>query len=1015
MALFIGAVLLLSLFANPPNGETGAPGESTCSSCHSLNGNTQDGVIDLTGMPDLIEPNTQYTLTVTNSNPDGEAALAGFQVTILNSGNMKAGNITAPSAGSTTQTSAGRQYWEHNPAQMYPGSNTVTWTATWTSPSMPANTMITWYMAGNIADGSGTNNGDLIMTASGTGMLNGGGSALAVSITSSTNVLCNGQNTGSATATATGGVTPYVYSWSNGGSGTTINNLAAGTYTVTVTDNAASTATASVTITQPPLLVFNSPSITNVFCNGGNNGSITASASGGESPYFFNWSNGGSGSTISNLTAGSYTVTVTDDNECTKTATYVVSQPAVIVINLSNLEHESCDGENDGAITITVSGGVAPFFAEWSNGFIGMSISDLAPDTYSVTVTDNNDCTKTASFTINPGGVVDVTLNNITHVTCNGGNNGSISVTAIGGVPPYTYLWSNGGTTSTISGLTVGSYLVTATDSHGCAVVKGYTVNQPSAINIQIMQPTQNLCAGDSTADLTSTVTGGVGPYTSLWSNGVSGLNNSNLHAGTYTITITDASACTATNAATIVDPLQLVVTVTTTDETSVGANDGTATALTTGGTGSITYLWSNGATTPTIIGLAPGTYCITITDMNVCTATACGQVDVFGCSLDVVLGNDATICDGDSTIIHSTVMGASGTVTYLWSDGSTGDSIIVSSGDEYCLTITDGAGCQDADCITIIGIIILDLSCPVTNESAPGANDGAINCEASGIVSYIWSNGATTPGISGLAPGEYCVTITTNSGCTKAQCFNVQPGNCQMSVNSTQTNVSCNGDSTGSLILSVTGGVAPITYTWSNGNTTASNTNLAAGNYDATVSDALGCVQNLAFTITEPPALSITVDSVAPTLNSNSGLIWITANGGIPPYTYLWSDPVGANQAVEDLNNLSNTGYYAVTLTDAAGCTTSLDSIFVGSTVSTNTAPQFKALKVYPVPTNDVLIIDMETPITEALISGADGRLYKRILNPASNRLDVGELESGWYIIRISDGASWYIARMVK
>ncbi len=1016
ITLLAGIVLLLSFSANPPNGNTGAPGEGLCSNCHTLNGGTQNGSITVTGMPALIEPNTAYVLTVTNSNPNGIAVLAGFQVTILNSSNTIAGSITMPSSGSTVQLSNGRQYWEHNPAQPYPGSNMVTWTATWTSPNMPPNTTITYYIAGNVANGNGNNSGDLIVTSTGGGMLNGGGTELSVSITNSTNVLCNGQNTGSATATAAGGVTPYTYNWSNGGSGPTINNLAAGTYTVTVTDNSAATATASVTITQPPLLVLSPPTITNVSCNGGNNGSIQAHATGGVPPYFFSWSNGSNGATISNLTAGSYSVTVTDDNGCTKTATYQVTQPALIVINLVSLTHESCSGANDGAITISVSGGVNPIFVEWSNGFIGTTITGLSPDTYSVTVTDNNDCTKTASYTINPGDTVDVTLNQIQHVTCAGGSNGSISVTATGGVGPYTYNWSNGATGPIITGLTAGSYLVTATDSHGCSVVEGYMINQPPPIVIQIMQPTQNLCFGDSTADLTSSVTGGVPSYSAIWSNGITGLNNSNLHAGTYTISVTDANGCSSTKSATITDPPQLTVTVSTTDETSVGANNGTATATSGGGTLPYLYAWSNGSTTSTITGLPPGTYCVTITDMNGCTASGCGQVDAFGCTLEVMLGQDLTICEDDTVIITPVVTGASGSFTYLWTDGSTGGSLQVSQSGEYCVTVTDQANCQDIDCVVITEIIIPPLTCPVTNESAPGANDGAINCDGlTGIVAYLWSNGATTSTISGLSPGQYCVTVTDANGCSKSQCFIVQPGGCELEITSAQTNVACAGDSTGSITIAANHVTAPVVYAWSNGETTFMINNLIAGNYTVTVSDATGCFVSDSYSITEPDPITINLDSVAPVQDFPSGLIWITVSGGVPPYTYQWVDPVGGIMNTEDLNNLSVFGNYSVTVTDANGCIAIMDSIFVDQDVAVNQVPHFKSLKVYPVPTDDVLIVEMESPIVDAFITGVDGRLYKRITNPSGHKLDVSELEPGWYMIRISDGQNWYIARMVK
>ncbi len=1017
VALLFCATIFLSNNSTPPVGVTGAPGENTCATCHNPQNPNLDGMVTLTGMPAVITPNTAYVLTVTSTNPNGAAVKSGFELTILNSSNQQAGTVVPSNSTSTVVSSGGRQYWKHSGgALIYPASNMVTWTGTWTSPTMPPNTTITYYVACNVANGNGSSSGDLIVTSTGGGMLMGGGSNLTVSITSSINVLCNGQNTGSATALAMGGSTPYTYNWSNGGSGATINNLAAGTYTVTVTDNSSATATASVVITQPTLLVLTAPTITNVICNGGNNGSITAHASGGVSPYLFNWSTGANTATISNLTAGSFTVTVTDDNGCTKNATYQVTQPPVIVINLVNLTNESCAGANNGSITISVSGGVNPLFEEWSNGSTGTTISGLMPGSYSVTVTDNSDCTKSASFTINAGGTVSITTNQLQNVTCPGGSNGSISITATGGVSPYTYNWSNGATTSTISNLSAGTYAVTVTDNHGCTKVNGYMVTQPAAFVVLIMQTSQNLCFADSTADLTASVTGGTPPYSSLWSNGMSGVNNSNLHAGTYTITITDTNGCTSTKSATITDPPQLTVIVSTTDETSVGANNGTATATPAGGTPALSYLWSNGATTSMITGLPPGNYCVTITDMSGCSVTACGQVDAFGCSLNVMTSPDIAICEGVSVIVTTAISGASGNVTYLWTGGSTSDTLVVSQGGEYCVTVTDGAGCQDMDCISITEIILPGIDCPVINESTPGAHDGAVQCDSiPGAASYSWSTGATTSSITGLSAGIYCVTITYFNGCTKSQCFNVQPGNCQLTITFTQTNVACAGDTTGSIFVSANNVTAPVTYTWSNGETTSGINNLAAGNYDLTVADATGCFVTSTFIITDPLPIAITVDSIFPILDFDSGLIWITVNGGIPPYNYLWVDPAGGNFNTEDLNNLFRSGYYAVTVTDTAGCVAGLDSIFVDHFLAVKQTPKFKSLKIYPVPTEDVLNVDLENPINEVLISGIDGRLCKRFINPGSNQLNVQDIQPGWYFIRISDGHNWYIAQFVK
>ncbi|HJW30410.1 MAG TPA: hypothetical protein VJ508_14360, partial [Saprospiraceae bacterium] len=481
-----------------------------------------------------------------------------------------------------------------------------------------------------------------------------------------------------------------------------------------------------------------------------------------------------------------------------------------------------------------------------------------------------------------------------------GGSNGSITVLASGGTGPYTYAWSNGGNGATISNLTAGNYMVTATDAHGCHTVKLYIITQPPAFVLGISQTGTNACFGDANVTLNATVSGGTPPYLSSWSNGVQGLSNPNLPAGTYTITITDDNGCTSTASSVVTQPAALSANVTTTNETSSGANDGTATSTPAGGTPAYTYLWSNGGTTSTISGLPPGIYTVTVTDSHGCTSTGSGQVNSFGCTIDVTLPADVVICNGEMATLTPNVLGGIGNLTYLWSTGATTPSITVSTSGNYCVTVTDMANCQDADCIQVDVIVIPAFDCPVVNESAPGMNDGAIQCDTiSGIISYLWSNGATTPGITGLAPGTYCLTVTDINGCTNSQCFNVQAGNCNLLLTSLITDVACFGGTTGSISVNVDNGTAPITYQWSNGGNASTIDNLAAGSYSVTVTDGAGCVFNQTFQVNQSPDLVIQVDSVTDISQSGDpGSIMITVSGGVTPYTYLWTEPDGSQNA---------------------------------------------------------------------------------------------------------------------
>ncbi len=1015
-ALLAGMTLIISWSGNPPDGRTGAPGDGLCSDCHSLNGGTQDGSISVAGFPSTIAPSTAYVLTITNSNPNGVAVKGGFQMTVLNSSNQKAGVMTSPSAFSTVTNAAGREYWEHNPAQNYPGNNMITWNVTWTSPTGPADESITFYAAGNIANGNGNNTGDRIVTSTGNGMLDGGAGPLMVDIVDVVDVSCANGNNGSAFADATEGMAPYDFQWSNGQAEATLTNVGAGTYTVTVTDDLGATVTASVEIDEPDPIDFNAPMITNISCNGLADGAITASATGGTGSIAYQWSNGGSGGTILNLMAGSYTVTATDANDCTNTATYMVTQPSAIEINLVTLQHESCLGQEDGAITIETIGGTGTLFSEWSNGFIGNTIEDLVPGDYSVTVTDNNSCTKTATYTVDEGGVVDVSLIEKIDVTCNGGSDGSISLSAFGGQEPYTYSWSNGDNGPDVTNLAAGNYLVTVSDNQGCEAVRFYTITQPGAITIQITVTGENLCALDSLVDLEAVPTGGTGPYTGSWSNGVDGLTNTELPAGTYTITITDAMGCSSTSSAVVTAPTPIVVSISKTNETGVDANDGTATANPTGGTPDYTYLWSNAETTQTITGLAPGTYTVTVSDANGCTKQASVQINAFGCALDVSIGADIEICEGDTITLSAVVMGETGDLTYLWSDGSNLSTYEITGGGEVCVTVTDDSGCDDIACITATELIFPLITCPVVHESAPGLNDGAIMCDSiSGSIIYLWSTGDTTSGISGLAPGDYCVTMTDFNGCQAVQCFTVNAAGCALVVTSLTTDVMCAGDSTGMISINVENATLPISYSWSTGDTTATVSNLAAGDYSVTITDAAACEEQVSFTLTEPDPITITVDTIIHVSGGGDpGSILITVSGGVEPYTFVWYFLGSDISNEEDLVGIFS-GLYMVDVTDANGCFANVDSIEVQQSFGLFPAPDISLIKVYPVPTQDVLIIDSETQITEVQVTGIDGRLQKRVLNPTGNKLQVGDLESGIYVLRMTDGESWFVARMVK
>ena len=358
---------------------------------------------------------------------------------------------------------------------------------------------------------------------------------------------------GEASVSVAGGSGAYTYSWLPvGGTGATATGLAVGTYTVTVTDsNGCDTAT-NVTVTQTIM----SPSIftsTDVSCNGESNGGATATVVGGTPPYTYSWSpSGGTGATATGLSPGIYTVTVTDNNGCDSTASITITEPDTLTANITSSTDVSCNGGNDGDATVTAGGGISPYTYSWSpSGGTGAIATGLAAGTtYTVTVTDANGCDTTASVSITEPPPLNASITASTDASCNGVCDGSAIAASTGGTPPYTYLWCNGETGSTATGLCSGTCTVTVTDSNGCPNTPSVTITEPLPITL-VLSSTDATCKSTDGA-VSVTASNGVAPYTYSWSNGANTKDVSGLSAGSYTVIVTDASGCDNTESVVI-------------------------------------------------------------------------------------------------------------------------------------------------------------------------------------------------------------------------------------------------------------------------------------------------------------------------------------------------------------------------------------------------------------------------------------------------------------------------------
>jgi hypothetical protein len=725
---------------------------------------------------------------------------------------------------------------------------------------------------------------------------------------------------GTITLTTTG-TAPYTYLWSNGATTRDLTLLGAGIYRVTVTDANRCTATATVTILQGTTITV-TPTVRQPLC-AGQTGSATVSVMGGSAPYRYAWSNGSTTASVSNLTAGSNTIMVTDANGCSGSQTFTIAVPTAISLTATTT-NVACNGTSTGGIVTSVSGGTPNYSYLWSNGATGANLSNVGAGNYSLTVTDANGCTTTGSWTLTQPSAILISATGA-NTTC-GASNGSITASVTGGSPNYTYLWSNGATTANISNLAGGNYTLTVRDANGCTAMRSVTITQGASNLAVSVSAVQARCIGQ-TGSATATATGGVGTITYRWSNGATTAAITGLLGNTYTVVATDGNGCTASASVVIVIPTAISLTATTTNIACNGTSTGGIVTLVSGGTPNYSYLWSNNSTSANLSNIGAGTYNLTVTDANGCTTT--GSWTLTQPSAIVISATGAnTTCGSSNGSIVASVTGGSPNYTYLWSNGATTANISNLAGGNYTLTVRDANGCMATRSVTVTqGASNLAVSVSAVQARCIGQTGSATATATGGVgtITYRWSNGATTAAIMGLLGNTYTVVATDGNGCTaSASVVIVIPT--AISLTATTTNVACNGTSTGGIVTSVSGGTPNYSYLWSNNSTSANLSNIGAGTYNLTVTDANGCTTTGSWTLTQPSAIVISATGANTTCGSSNGSITASVTGGSPNYTYLWSN--GATTA--NISNLAG-GNYTLTVRDANGCTATR-SVTIGS-----------------------------------------------------------------------------------
>lgn len=744
---------------------------------------------------------------------------------------------------------------------------------------------------------------------------------------------------GLASATVlSGGTGPFTFLWDAGQSGDLISGLAAGSYTVTATDANGCTATATAVVTAPPALAVSLTSLTQPLCNSTANGSISVQATGGAGSYAYLWSGGQQSASIESLSEGSYELTVTDANGCT--AIFQTSLSAVNALSVSVItDAPACVGQNSGQAVATAAGD-GPFTFQWNapGNPAGNTAAGLAPGDYSVTVSNGAGCTAVQSFSIPAANAIGLTAE--ATPSCLNTLNGTATATAAGGAGGFTYQWSNLQSGAVVSNLAPGLYTVTATDANGCTAIESVAVLGAPFPTLTIDHIVQPDCLDQPAGSAQASASGGTGLIGYTWSDPgqQTTATATGLQPGVYEVTATDENGCSATAAIEIIAPADFVATVTDVDDPACfGQANGSATIAVQGGSGSFTIVWDDPAsqTGPQASGLSAGSYTATVTDNESgCNATVSVDIEAPPALEITNLGATPVLCSGQNNGTASVAAaGGAGGYTYLWDDPLaqiTPTATGLAAG-IYTVVVTDANGCTAELPATVDDAIALNAA--ITAANAPlcfGDNSGAATVAATGgagSYTYLWNDPAlqTTAEAVNLPPGSYTVTITDANGCTATATAAIAPAQAIVVSAVDQIDPSCTGLANGSITVTATGGAGALIYAWSNGQSGPAISNLTAGDYTVSVSDANGCIVSLSMSLEEAEALVLASANVTPATcySGADGSIAIDVQGGEAPYTYNWNDPAGQTSATA--SGLAR-GDYAVMVTDANGCTFTAD-----------------------------------------------------------------------------------------
>lgn len=1069
---FVAIIALLSNASNPPNGRTGAPGDGVCQGCHNPPSTSITGLLEISGVPSTIDPNTTYTLEVISELTSGSATRAGFQMVALDENGDNAGTLSNAGASSTITTAGARTYFEHSPSVNFNGGSTVSWTVDWTSPAGPNNEDITFYAASILANGNGGTSGDQMTLIDATGTLDVPVTPLSLTIVFINDVSCPGINDGSAEIMINGGTPPFNVTWDNGESGVTATMLPAGWVEVFVEDANGEMTASSIFIGEPnPISVFEAI-IVNPSCS--TSGSIELDIVGGTNTYDLSWSNGSEDNPLTNLTGGDYEVTITDSNGCEIFESYTLNTSGGDISTTPEVTDVSCFGGNNGQIILNVNATEGVSEVIWSTGQDTESISNLTAGEYSVTVTDNGGCEYSESFIVGQSNPITLATFTSNSIPCFGETIDTLVLFPAGGNGTYEIIYNNQVVNDTLFNWPGGMDTFLIMDQFMCVDSAFVNIPFPSAFTLI---STVNGTSGPGASDgcISVTLEGGTAPYSYNGAIIENPFSLENLAEGTYTLVFVDANGCTVMLTESISSaPCANDAIATVTDASCFGLADGTITLNVNTG---FTMVWSNGAIGPTITGLPAGPYSVEIIE----TATGCVQsinnlqvsspapleiniVDIsqpqcisgFGVLENIGASGGTPPYEFEipsATLIIGTytfgVTDANGCIANTMVDVVTQDvtppiavlndvTVYIDNNGEFDILGIDGGStdncmeslffdynnvpsCTAGNIPTTIEVIVSDQSmnstidsttitildtippaflcpnsqtissCGTFNLPMPEAND---NC---GVESLVQVMGPTLSSdlITGL--NELVFEATDFHGNISTCSFTIDftsELNFEIEINQP----TCPDGMDGSFFITSEDTLGTTILYFDD------NDNLGPGVYSYEISDSISnCTITDSITIIAPSFIGVDSINVAtPSTNSAAdGEIMPFISGGTSPYTFEWFDSMG-NIISSDQNLTGVTsGDYTLIIVDSNGCVSQEFIYAIPLSTSTYMVDDF-SINIYPNPVSENIHIQSDHEIDEIRIYNAQGK-YLMIPKSRYDQLDLSGLESGLIILEIT------------